>query len=147
MSNPRDFLDVEQLVIDKLKADVTTAKDVVRYAGQLDDVIEGRLVKGFPLVAVLFTGDAPEQIDGMNYRVPTEFTVLVVAHTMKGSADTTASAGEVVRAVRDSLTNQRLADNLERLLLGPTALVYSSTTATAYQIGFTVAMDQEFDPE
>jgi len=144
MSTPRDFLDVQQLVIDKLAADVTAAKSVRAYAGQLDDIIEGRLVKGFPLLAVLFAGDDPEQLDGPNYHVPMDFTVLVVAHTLRDTDDTRIGAGETVRAVRTSLVNARLAPNLECVIPGRVDLLYSSPTVTAYQVAFSVSMDQEF---
>lgn len=144
MSDPRDFLDVQQLVIAKLAADVTAAKSVQSYAGQLDDVVEGRLVKGFPLLAVLFAGDDPEQIDGPNYHMPTDFTVLVVAHTMRGAEDTRASAGEILRATRDSLVNARLAPNLECVIPGPASTLYSTPTVTAIQAAFSVGMDQTY---
>jgi phage gp37-like protein len=144
MSTPRDWLDIEALVIAKLTADVAAAKSVQPYAGQLDDVVEGRLVKGFPLLAVLFVGDAPEQIDGPNYHMPTDFAVLAVAHTLRGPEDTRVGAGLMVRAARASLVNARLASNLECVLPGPASTLYSTPTVTAIQMAFSVAWDQGF---
>jgi hypothetical protein len=120
---------------------------VTDFAGQLDDLIEGRLIKGFPLLTVLFTGETLEQIDGMNYRAVAEFTVAIFAHSLRGADDTrkgSAGAYALVREVLDSLVNARLAENLEPVAVTGVQLIYATPAVMAYQVAFSVAMDQEY---
>jgi len=142
-----DFADIEDLIVAKLTADVTAAKSVTTYAGQLDDLIEGRLIKGFPLVTVMFTGETLELVDGLNLRAVAEFTVAVFAHSLRGESETrkgSSGAYALVRDVLDSLVNASLADNLERVVPAGVQLIYATPAVMAYQLTFSVAMDQEY---
>ena len=142
-----DFADIEDLIVAKLTADVTAAKSVTTYAGQLDDLVEGRLIKGFPLVTVMFSGQTLEQIDGPNHHAVAEFTVAIFAHSLRGADDTrkgAAGAYALVRDVLDSLVNARLAENLEPVAVTNVQLIYATPAVMAYQVAFSVAMDQEY---
>jgi len=143
-----DFDDIENLIKAKLTTDVTAAKSVTTYAGQLDDLIEGRLIKGFPLVTVLCSGEpTPEHVDGQSLRVVAEFTVAVFAHSLRGADDTrkgATGAYAMVRAVKDSLVYARLDANLDPVEYGGFSLIYATPAVMAYQVMFSVAMDQEY---
>lgn len=142
------FADVEALIVDKLTLDVTAAKAVTTYAGQLEDLLEGAPVKGMPLLTVMFAGSALEQVAGPIVHAVYDFTIGVFAHSLRGGeatrTDPDTGAYALVEAVLTSLTNKRLASNLEHMVPKDVALIYADSKVMAYRVTFSVGMDAEY---
>lgn len=151
MSDVKDFEGIEDAILARLRADLGAyVPSIETYAGQMEDVLDGRPVK-FPLVAVMFQGERFEEIDGPQHYSTAEFVVGVFAHSLRGeeAARRGAETGayRLIRDVKDSLVNARLADNVQ--LLKPTEVrsILSTPTVMAYALHFTVGMDQTYQWE
>jgi phage gp37-like protein len=146
VSTVRDFAGLEDALLARLKADVAYARSET-YAGQLDDVVEGRLVE-FPLITIMFNGERFEEVDGPQHYSTVEFAVGVFAHSLRGEEETRKGQGGAYQLVRDvlqSVVNARLADNVDTVRPIGVSLLYATPTVMAYRIDFSVGMDITFD--
>jgi phage gp37-like protein len=149
MSTVLDFEGIEDAILAKLKADLGAyVPSIETYAGQIDDILEGRAVK-FPLVAVMFQGERFEEVDGPQHYSTAEFIVGVFAHSLRGQEETRRGAAtgayRLIRDVKGSLINARLADNVQTLKPTEVRNIMSTPTVMAYALNFTVSMDQTYD--
>jgi hypothetical protein len=143
MSQAQDFGDIQDLAIAALKTSVTSVKTVEEYAGQLEDAIEGRTA-GFPLLAVLFTGEDFEEIDGPSHHEANEFEVGIFVHSLRGAADLKSRSRQLIREVKQCLVNARLAENLESVKPIRLRPIFASDVTRVYGFSFSVAMDQTY---
>lgn len=144
MTVARDFGDIKQAAIDYLTAAaIPGVKAVEPFAGQLEDAIEGRCAR-FPMLAVLFTGESFELIDGPSHHETNEFSVGIFAHSLRGPADLSSQADELVRAVKARMINARLAENVEPVKPVGVSLSYADAKTQVYEFRFSVALDQEY---
>lgn len=143
MSTAQDFGSVKTLAIAALKAGVTSVKAVEPFAGQIEDAIEGRTAR-FPLLAVLFTGEDFEWLDGPSHHETNEYSVGIFVHSLRGAADLDEQSEQLVRDVKQRLVNVRLADNLEPVRPLLVRLVYANATTRVYAFDFSVALDQQY---
>ena len=143
-----DFADVEALMLAVLRAAMPYAPTVETYAGNLQDVAEGRFpLTKKPAVFVVFDAERFESVDGPQYLSTMTFVVVIVASSLREADESRTGeygAYRMVRDVKNALINVRLADNLDRLKPEEVILLLSTRTDAAYQIGFSVTMDQTY---
>lgn len=144
MSTAQDFGGIKRLAIAALKAAaIPGVKAVEPFAGQLEDAIEGRTTR-FPMLAVAFTGEDFEQIDGPSHHETNEFVVGIFAHSLRGPDDLSDQVETLVRAVKQCLVNARLASSLEPVVPVRVGLVYATPVTQVYEFAFRVALDQQY---
>jgi len=143
MSNAQDFGDIHGLIVARLLATITSVKAVEPYAGQIEDAVEGRTAM-FPLLAVRFSGEGFEEVDGPTQLETNEFEIGIFSHTMRGRDALNSLSRQLIRDVKQSLVNAKLAENLQAVKPVRLFPVYSNDTTQVYSLMVSVAMDQEY---
>ncbi len=142
-----DFENIEDKIIETLRAEVGYLRTVETYAGQLEGEIE-KLVVRFPAAFVVYGGSRLEWVDGPNHRENAEFSVLVAARNLRGGS--AARKGErgayaLVKAVLAALVNKDFGLGMERLTPSRVSLVFVSNTVTVYGLDFQTGFDTTYE--
>jgi phage gp37-like protein len=139
-----DFENIEDKIIETLRAEVGDLRTVETYAGQLEGEIE-KLVVRFPAAFVAYGGSTFEWVDGPNHRETAEFSVLVAAKSLRSAADSFASAKGLVKAALAALTNEDFGLDMEKLRLLRTTLVFTNKSITVYGLDFQTSFDTTYN--
>lgn len=101
--------EIQTAILDAL----SKVEDVVTleaWAGDVDDLLEK--AQRLPAVYVVFDGADYEPYDraGDNTTAALDYLVIVVARSLRGRADATAAAYEIIEGVRSALIGCQIAD-------------------------------------
>ncbi len=141
-----NFEDVEDKVLDELKGQITYAKTIGTYAGQLAEDIEEALGI-FPAIFIVYAGSDLEWVDGPNYNEKCIFTVFVAAKNLRGQVTTRKGdhgCYEMIKDVLATLTNKTFGLEMERLTPLKVENIYISKTMAAYGIDFQTKFDTTY---
>ncbi|GAB4389043.1 MAG: hypothetical protein Kow0025_12010 [Thermodesulfovibrionales bacterium] len=136
-----DFEQVENKILERLRAEVPHLMTLETYAGQLGEDI-GRLPVRFPAAYVIYGGSRFEPIDGPGHEEEAKFSVLVAARAPRGGGGPgQGGAYGLVKDVLSALSNSNLGLDMERLRPLRVALVHTSPSVTVYGVDFRASFD------
>lgn len=144
-----DFEQIEDKIIEEIKARVTYIKTVETYAGQLQGDI-ARLPVNLPAAFVLYGGSEFELVDGPNHREQPTFSIALCASNLRGRAEGRKGgqgAYDMVKDVLRALVNKDFGLDIERLRPLRVQLLFANATMTIYGVDLVAGFDTTYDWE
>jgi phage gp37-like protein len=140
------FEDVEDMIIDTLKASLPYLKRTATYAGEFETDVKA-LPSGFPAAFVVYRGSRFEPVDNSSCEEQAEFTVLVAAKDLKGGEQPRKGEYGAYRLLEDvlsALANRDLGLKMERLEPVRVSLVFVSQGIAVYGMDFRAKFDRTY---
>lgn len=147
-----DFEQIEDRIIETLRAELSYLRTVETYAGQLEEEI-GKLPVLFPSAYVVYGGSTINRVDGPTHQETVEFSVLVAAKDMRGKEalrkGSPAPNGHgvygMVKDVLKALTNEDFGLDMEKLRPLRVSPVFIGKTVAIYGIDFQSSFDCTYE--
>ena len=139
-----DFEQVENAIINQLKATITNVKTIETYAGQLEQDIETLPIQ-FPAIYTLYAGSQYNWIDGQNQNEVCAFSVIVVAKNLRGKESLrkdTQGCYQMIQDVLTSITHKNFSLDVEKMKPINVSLLFVSKIIAAYSIDFQTNFDK-----
>ena len=143
-----DFEQIENKIVDQLKASLTYVRTIETYAGQLETDIESLPIR-FPAIYVMYSGSQLEWVDGQaNYNEVDVFTVLAAAKNLKGNEavrkDTEIGCYKMIKDVLAQIANKNFSLDIEKMRPTEIRLIYISSFVAIYGIEFQTNFDKVY---
>ena len=143
-----DFEQIENKIVEQLKAGITYAKTIETYAGQLEEEI-ALLPIQFPALYVMYSGSLLTWVDGQaNYNEIATFTVLAAAKNLRGNEalrkDAAIGCYRLVKDVLAQIANKNFSLDIEKLRPTEIRLVYISKIIAVYGAEFQTNFDKTY---
>ena len=141
-----DFTDIETAIKARITAQLTYAKLVETYAGQLEAEMD-KLPIAFPAVFVAYGGSTLDWVDGRSFNDTPVISVIVASKDLRGPKDLRGGEYGCYRMIKDilaAISNETFS--LEILPMKPVkvSLIFISRTMAAYGIDFQTNFDTSF---
>lgn len=141
-----DFEQIENAIVDELKANIPYARTIETYAGQLETDIELLPIQ-FPACYVMYGGSQLQWVDGQaNYNETDTFTILAAAKNLKGNEamrkDAAIGCYRLVKDVLAQITNKKFGLDIEKMRPTEVRLMHVSKITAIYGIEFQTNFDK-----
>lgn len=143
-----DFEQIENKIVEQLKANIPYARTIETYAGQLEADIELLPIQ-FPACYVMYGGSQLAWVDGQaNYNEVDIFTVLACAKNLRGNEavrkDTSVGCYKLIKDVLAQIANKNFGLDIEKMRPTEIRLVYISKIIAIYGIEFQTNFDKTY---
>ena len=128
--------EIEQAVIDAIKAGIPAFKTIRGYNGDFEAVTEetiSTIIKLFPAALVIYDGSGIERINN-RLQYTASFAVILAAKSLRGEADSTMRQGlyDLLEQVREKLDKNKLGLAISSLLIMRERLLFNSPVMSVY---------------
>ena len=139
-----DFEQIENAIVNQLKASIAYVKTIETYAGQLEADIE-KLPIQFPAIYTVYAGSQLDWVDGPTYNEICSFSIIVLAKNLRGKEALRKDAQSCYQMIQDVLAavaNKNFSLDIEKMKPVSVSLLFVSGIAAAYTIEFQTNFDK-----
>lgn len=141
-----DFTDIETAIKGRITTQLTYAKLVETYAGQLEADMD-KLPTSFPAVFVAYRDSTLTWVDGRSFNDTPVFSVIVASRDLRGPKDLRAGEYGCYRMIKDvlaAISNETFGLSMLPMAPVKVSLIFISRTMAAYGIDFQTNFDTSF---